>query len=587
MKKIIYFLLLVSFQNLIFAQAPTNGLVAYYPFNGNANDAVGTNHGAVNGATLTTDRKGNALNAYSFNGGSNYIQIPHSNTFNITGVITISVWINSNSISSQRIIDKTTVGGSDAWMADLRPNGQIRFIVANAGSNGQTQAQSDAVFTNNNQWYHFVVTYDNNNVRFYKDGLIINTKIQTGSSINNSNPLRFGANSLLNGDWFNGKLDDIRIYNRALTDTEVQQLYQAEAPPIDLNTGLVAYYKMDGNAQDASGNSNHGTAQNGVTFGTDRFGNAGKAASFDGVDDRITAPHSSSIYFTNSQPYTTSIWFKPISNTQSFMILKNANYGLQWRGITNTLGFYNGTYHYSTKNNWVLNQWYHITLIDNGTDKVSLYINGILDKADNQNPSRFGNYSLEMGKWEEPNQIFFNGSLDDIRIYDRALSDAEVLTLYGLENSGEIATIPITPSLTLNPTNPTLGSTITLNGSGFIPNSTATVSLTRDVPNFLQPNQTITVNSSGKFSAFYNNINDFGTYTAEAIDTQNNTASIKFSPSDGANNARIVKPFNGERIPQIITTGPYPFQLVWNDRITLTNSNTGTNNRTVTYLISY
>ncbi len=246
-KNLLLFLIIIStFSSL--AQAPTNGLVAYYPFNRNADDAVGNNHGTVNGATLTTDRRGVSSSAYSFNGSNNYIQVPHSSTFNITGAITLSVWLNTSNVNlSQRIIDKTTVGGSDAYTVDFRPSQQIRFIVANADSNGQTQAQSNAVFTQNNQWYHFVVTYDNSNVRFYSDGILINTKTQTGSSVNNSNPLRFGANSLLNGDWFNGKLDDIRIYNRALTDSEVQQLYQAEAPPIDITSGLVAHYKFEKN----------------------------------------------------------------------------------------------------------------------------------------------------------------------------------------------------------------------------------------------------------------------------------------------------------------------------------------------------
>ena len=443
-----------------FSQVPTSGLVAYYPFNGNAQDAVGTNHGAVNGATLTTDRKGNISNAYSFNGSSNYIQIPHSNTFNITGVITLSVWINTNNVNlSQRIIDKTTVSGSDAYMIDFRPSQQIRFIVANAGSNGQTQAQSDAVFTNNNQWYHFVVTYDNNNVRFYKDGLIINTKIQTGSSINNSNPLRFGANSLLNGDWFNGKLDDIRIYNRALTDTEVQQLYQAEAPPTDITTGLVAHYKMDGDAQDASGFNNHGTQQGGVNFttATDRFGIAGKAVGFDGIDDYIEIPNSTSL---NLNYTTLSVWVNAKSSSEvvSYLITKGwdsqQNYGIYL--INGNLGTgiqarVSGSWLKSeSTNQYNVNQWFNIVGTYDG-NKFKVFVNGNKVSENIVNGVLIpNNQNLFLGRNSTLYGTFpyrLNGLLDDVRIYNRALSDADVLALYNLENNANLTNVKIEPLL--------------------------------------------------------------------------------------------------------------------------------------------
>jgi hypothetical protein len=72
---------------------PTNGLVGYWPFNGNANDESGNgNNGTVNGATLTTDRNGNGNSAYYFNGGGNYITIPYSSSIAVQGGITISCW---------------------------------------------------------------------------------------------------------------------------------------------------------------------------------------------------------------------------------------------------------------------------------------------------------------------------------------------------------------------------------------------------------------------------------------------------------------------------------------------------------------
>ena len=79
---------------LVFAQVPTNGLVAYYPFNGNANDATGNgNNGTVNGATLTSDRFGNSNSAYDFNGVDNHISINDTLCNFGTGEFTLSSWL--------------------------------------------------------------------------------------------------------------------------------------------------------------------------------------------------------------------------------------------------------------------------------------------------------------------------------------------------------------------------------------------------------------------------------------------------------------------------------------------------------------
>ena len=96
-KVLFVFVLFFLFSMLVmnsFAQIPTNGLVARYLFNGNANDMSGNNnHGIVNGATLTTDRCGNPNSAYNFN-GSSYIRVPHSQSLNNhTNELTISFWV--------------------------------------------------------------------------------------------------------------------------------------------------------------------------------------------------------------------------------------------------------------------------------------------------------------------------------------------------------------------------------------------------------------------------------------------------------------------------------------------------------------
>jgi hypothetical protein len=94
------FLTLFTISAQVPSYVPTNGLVGYWPFNGNANDlSVNANNGTVNGATLTTDRNGNANSAYSFNGSSG-ISIPHSTSLNIASSSTFSFWLKYNSLSN-------------------------------------------------------------------------------------------------------------------------------------------------------------------------------------------------------------------------------------------------------------------------------------------------------------------------------------------------------------------------------------------------------------------------------------------------------------------------------------------------------
>lgn len=225
-------LAILGFETTIKAQlpsyVPTNGLVAFYPFNGGANDISGNaNNGTVNGATLTNDRNGLPSAAYNFNGINNYIQIPHNVLLNLTNSLTISVWYNTNDISlSQRLIDKTTNNVADSWLLDHRPSNQARLIVSTG------QPLSNANLAASNIYVHLVVTYDGALVKFFKNGILENSVALTGATPINSNPVMIGANSTLNASWFKGVIDDVGLWNRALTQSEITALYNANTNPV-------------------------------------------------------------------------------------------------------------------------------------------------------------------------------------------------------------------------------------------------------------------------------------------------------------------------------------------------------------------
>ncbi len=207
---------------------PTNGLLGWYPFNGNANDlSLNSNNGTVNGATLTSDRFGNSNYAYSFNGINNYISI---------GAITlqsfaISSWIYNSSVNPSNLsaifsnLNSTPYKGLEFR---VQPDSTL-MLVCGIGINWS--APTTTFKLSNNNWYHVVVTSDNSTIKIYVNAIQIASYGISGF-INNTQGILFGtrAPSASNGGWYSGKLDDIGIWNRALTQQEVNDLYNTLNP---------------------------------------------------------------------------------------------------------------------------------------------------------------------------------------------------------------------------------------------------------------------------------------------------------------------------------------------------------------------
>ncbi len=212
---------------------PTDGLVGWWPFNGNANDESGNaNNGAVNGATLSQDRFGNSDKSYEFNRNTiQTIDINNSNSLDSLTQITISFWFN---IASYGIIGAS---GHNHFINKSDQNNQHQFIVANNftglyfyyGSN-------DNIFQTNvlpqlNQWHNLVITYaydgslENSWCRFYLNGLMVDS-FQTTNVLNITNyDLRFGTFGTPDYNRVDGTMDDICIWNRAINQQEITYLF--------------------------------------------------------------------------------------------------------------------------------------------------------------------------------------------------------------------------------------------------------------------------------------------------------------------------------------------------------------------------
>ena len=216
---------------------PTNGLVAWYPFNGNANDESGNSlNGTNSNATATSDRNGIQNRAFLFNGINSFITVSNSTLLNFQSAnsFTLSYWLIPNFLSSTQesvIISKQTEAGAsqDGFNSIIATTNSSRFRVMNGISTPNYTLGSPINSISINNWYHIVQCYDGINGRIYINGELAFT--ENGSAVigDNTADLFIGKPgwTTSNVNLFNGKLDDIAIYNRALIPSEVTALYTA------------------------------------------------------------------------------------------------------------------------------------------------------------------------------------------------------------------------------------------------------------------------------------------------------------------------------------------------------------------------
>ncbi len=218
---------------------PTDGLVGWYPFTGSLVDSSGnTNNGINYGATLTTDRYGNPNSAYSFDGTSSFISIHDNPTLRPSDSLSIGawVWIDTTIVNSfSGIVDKPVNVPSSFASYQLITGNVSAGQQGDPGLTTRTTAgyawTADVTHSYCNQWMYVVGTWDGANMRCYQNGILVATVPQTGSIIYSADSItigiRLGTYSTYGTDAFKGKIDDIVIYNRALTSCEVTRLYNS------------------------------------------------------------------------------------------------------------------------------------------------------------------------------------------------------------------------------------------------------------------------------------------------------------------------------------------------------------------------
>lgn len=309
---------------------PSNGLVGWYPFTGNANDLSGSgNNGTVNGAILTTDRFGDANRAYFFNGNQENIYVANSILPATVTSYSISVWIKPNAITSgmDLLCDRNTSTYSQKYrlLVNTTTPGIYNYIYTTV--NGPSVSNVISSVPANNNWQLLVAILDAsaNIMKFYLNGSLIGQSTNGYQYPNHLNGTYIGANvSPIGPDpSFNGSIDDIGVWNRVLTQQEITNLYNScqlsvTTQPINQSVSVTS------NAQFKAGSSDIASTfqwQTDLGLGFQNINNAGQYSG--ATNDTLTV--STTTLSNNNQQFRCIITSGLCKDTSNVAVLTVIN----------------------------------------------------------------------------------------------------------------------------------------------------------------------------------------------------------------------------------------------------------------------
>jgi uncharacterized repeat protein (TIGR01451 family) len=479
--------------------APTNcstlpsGAVSWWKAEGNANDVLGANSGVLqNGTTFSTGLVGQA---FSFDGVDDYVSINRS----IQDDFTIEFWLNTTQVvgtdsgqwyEGMGLVDGEVQTVTNDFGVTLR-NGKVLFGV------GNPDVTIRSGFVADGNWHHVAATRlrSTGEMKLYLDGLQVASATGGTQSLTAPPRLTLGRVQVDNNP-FQGKLDEVAIYGRVLSPQEIQAIHDADtagkcAPVLSCTpspTNPIAWWRAEGNANDSIGGLNS-TLQNGATFAA---GKVGQAFSFDGVDDYVNVNAATSLNVGAGNGMTIDAWINPADISAQHPLVEWNNgaggWGVHlWISVTccSAVGPGNlyanlidtaGNYHVISSAPGLINTnaYQHVAVTYDKTSGIAiLYLNG--STVAQQNLGVFTpqtTYDMELGVRRSGggNGTPYKGTMDEVEIFNRALTASEVQSIYNAGSAGECGPGTI-QSLTLSP-NP-------VNGGQ---SSTATVTLTTPAP---------------------------------------------------------------------------------------------------------
>src|SRR3989344_2221602 len=478
LKSAAIFLLLLAF--LLSARAasaatigvPTNylsmntGLVGYWTFDGK--DTVWTSATAAttldksgngNTGTLTNMSRssspvsGKIGQGLKFDGGDDYVHIPLPT---IVAPYTVSLWYKPNKLGANQTVISLQGEGTYPKFVFASNNKLLMYISATKFLYSTKVYNSSDL----NKWNHAVFVIPSSVVSGWN--LYINGATSNGVSNDSgayNDPSTYGSigiEEVILGSPGSGTIDDVRIYNRALSATEIKQLYNTASPKYGvsqtvgqttncdsgLSCGLVGYWTFDGKdtdwttqkTNDLSGSGNHGTLTNMSTTTSPAYGKIGQGLVFDGGDDYVGTSYNGQL--TN---FTVCAWFKADDITPSLyqrIVDKSYSTGM-WigarSGVANNWGggVLDSSAPFGRYITLSAGQWHHLCSKREGTTHTIVGDGGAVSTSGTVSSSALSNEVLRIGI-SSVLAAPFNGLIDDVRIYNRALSADEISQLYNL-----------------------------------------------------------------------------------------------------------------------------------------------------------
>ena len=428
--------------------ADKTGLVGYWPMDEATSTTVGdfsgrSYTGTLSGSPVPTWVNGKKGMALSFDNNRNYVETNQVTAFNMgTQNFTLAAFVKKNNSTTRVIYEKRGSGLLGyLFVLDYPSVGQTAIFLNDPIGGQDVYAFSSPGSMPVGAWFHAAVTVNrvNNTATFYNNGIAMQTVsiVATTGSIDGDGTLKIGYDH--GGFSFNGSMDDARIYSRALSGDEVALIAKSNQTKVNapqdtkLTSGLVGYWTFNGKnvsgstALDVSGQNNHGTFANTQNI----IGKVGQGMVFNGVSSLMTL--SSSISLAGGA-WTIASWFKyPMGpsgswNTLTRGVVADHQVIVAADGQLGTYdngggGFVTSGYNMSTL---APNAgWHHLTAVGSGSI-TSFYIDGVLVGSSAYKSSTqityIGNCSSGCG------QQF--GTIDELRIYNRAFSAAEANRLY-------------------------------------------------------------------------------------------------------------------------------------------------------------
>lgn len=421
---------------LSFAQINlSSGLTGYFPLDGDGVDNSTTAIDATNnGASSTADASGNPGSALHLNAiESDYLNAGN-NSRGITDKMSVSFWFRTTSSATQHLVEKYN-WTMDAGFYIRLQGGKICFHGRDGSGVGIAPPLSAQTY-NDGDWHHVMAILDQNDWLLYVDCELVQSHTTSSSSpdISVNWPLTFGRYTLDNMYYFDGDLDEVRIYDRVLNSDEICFLCGSG---FDATNQLVGQFNLDGNADDQSL-----WALDGTNFG---------AAPVDGFE---SVPGSALRFISSESDYvdagtdsrgisdqmTVSFWFKTSSSGTHHLIEKynwtmDAGFYIRLQGgkicFHGRDGSGLGIAPPLSAQTYNDNQWHHV-LAKLDVNSWRLFVDCELVQdftTATVSPDIAVNWPLTFGRYTLDDTYYFEGEMDEVLIYNRPLSDAEICQL--------------------------------------------------------------------------------------------------------------------------------------------------------------